>query len=618
MLDLNASGLFSAFDLHFARFIRRFGGADPELVFLSAALVSRATAEGDVCLDLNAWTQRALAESHVRPECPPAVRWIAALRGCPAVGRPGERRPLVLDQANRLYLHRYWEYENRLAAGLLNRAGLPPENLDAEALKAAIQRQFKNGDQAGIDWQQVAVGVALLKRLAVITGGPGTGKTTTIAKILEVWEDLSAGRTTRVLLAAPTGKAAARLRESLQPLSGRPSRRTDGRPAPAYEVYTLHRLLRPVPGTPLFRHNADHPLPVDLMIVDEVSMVDLALMAKLMDALPESARLVLIGDRDQLASVEAGSVLGDICGPARGPGFKPEFGALIRRVTGQVVPLSTERWPLQDCIVELQTSRRFGAASDIGMLSRTVNRGDASETLAILERRADGSVRWQEPMLGPKYMLQLERCLAPGYATYPSQGDPARVLQELGRYKVLCAHRHGPSGVAAMNQLTERILTREGCIRPRARSPWYPGRPVLITQNDYHLGLFNGDVGITLSDSAEPAADFAVFFMDAFGEPRRFPSYRLPAHETAYAMTVHKSQGSEFEEVLLILPTEDSPVLSRELIYTALTRARKRFTLIGRRDVLATAILRRIERTSGLRDALWSDSRAPCHPQTTT
>jgi exodeoxyribonuclease V alpha subunit len=215
-------------------------------------------------------------------------------------------------------------------------------------------------------------------------------------------------------------------------------------------------------------------------------------------------------------------------------------------------------------------------------------------------------------------MAQLERCLALGYATGPSQGDPARGLQELGRFKVLCAHRLGLSGVAAMNQLTERILTREGCIRPRARSPWYSGRPVLITQNDYGLGLFNGDVGITLSVSAEPAADLAVFFMDPSGGLRRFPPYRLPAHETAYAMTVHKSQGSEFEEVLLVLPAEDSPVLSRELIYTALTRARKRFTLLGRRDVLTTAILRRIERTSGLRDALWSDARASYHPQTTT
>jgi exodeoxyribonuclease V alpha subunit len=618
MRDLNASGLFSAFDLHFARFIRRFGGADPELVFLSAALLSRATAEGDVCLDLNAWAHRPVAGSQDQPACPAAERWSEALRGCPAVGRPGERRPLVLDQANRLYLHRYWEYENRLAAGLLNRAESPPENLDAGALKTAIQRQFKRGDPAEIDWQQVAVAVSLLKRLAVIAGGPGTGKTTTITKILAVWEDLSAGRTTRVLLAAPTGKAAARLKESLQALSGRPSQKTDGGPTPAYEAYTLHRLLRPVAGTPLFRHNADRPLPVDLMIVDEVSMVDLALMAKLMDALPESARLVLIGDRDQLASVEAGSVLGEICGRGRGPKFGPEFGALIRRVTGQAVPLSTESRPLQDCIVELQTSRRFGAASDIGKLSRAVNRGDASGTLAILEGTGDGSVSWQEPWLGPKYMVQLERCLAPGYAAYPSQGDPARVLQQLGRFKVLCAHRLGPSGVAAINQLTERILTREGCIRPRARSPWYAGRPVLITQNDYRLGLFNGDLGIALSDSAEPAADLAVFFMDASGGLRRFPPYRLPPHETVYAMTVHKSQGSEFEEVLLILPAEDSPILSRELIYTALTRARKRFTLLGRRDVLAAAIHRRIERTSGLRDALWSDACAACHPQTTT
>jgi exodeoxyribonuclease V alpha subunit len=347
------------------------------------------------------------------------------------------------------------------------------------------------------------------------------------------------------------------------------------------------------------------------MIVDEVSMVDLALMAKLMDALPASARLVLIGDRDQLASVEAGSVLGDICGRTRQPGFSPEMGEWIRRATGQAVPQAAESRPLQDSIVELQTSHRFAAGSAIEALSRAVNRGDASGALAILARSADGSVRWQEPQPGAGGMADLEQRLTAGYAAHPPQGDPAAMLQELNRFKVLCAHRRGSDGAEALNRLAERALMRAGRIRPRRPSPWYAGRPVLITQNDYRLGLFNGDIGIALSDSVETPEGLAVYFTDAAGGLRRFLPYRLPEHETVYALTVHKSQGSEFEEVLLLLPAEDSPVLSRELLYTALTRARKRITLLGRREVLRSAIHRRIERTSGLRDALWRDGRPP-------
>jgi exodeoxyribonuclease V alpha subunit len=601
------TGLFSAFDRHFARFIGRFGGADRHAIFLAAALVSRATGNGDVCLDLNAWTGLPVAEPPAGRPCPPVGRWIAALRACPAVGRPGEGRPLVLDEANRLYLHRYWKYESGLAGRIVERAGAPAGGFDVGRLKAAIGRQFEGRAETGTDWQQVAVAVALLKRFAVITGGPGTGKTTTVAKILAVWEEINEGRPTRVLLAAPTGKAAARLKESLQPHTDRASQAPGDDSTSAREVSTLHRLLRPLSGTPLFRHNAENPLPVDLMIVDEVSMVDLALMAKLIDALPGQARLVLIGDRDQLASVEAGSVLGDICGRSYRPGFSSGFGDLIRRVTGQSVPRASENRLLQDCIVELQTSHRFAAGGAIGEISRAVNQGDANGAIEMLSKTREGSVVWLEPRPGLDAMAELEKRMAEGFAGYRTEAGPAAMLQELGRFKVLCAHRAGLDGVEAVNRLAERMLARQGRVRiqPRSGSPWYAGRPVLITQNDYSLKLFNGDIGITLPDPAESAESLAAFFPDGDGGLRRFLPYRLPAHETVYAMTVHKSQGSEFDDVLLILPARDSPVLSRELIYTALTRARRRITLFAGREVLATAIHRRIERTSGLRDAIW-------------
>jgi len=340
-------------------------------------------------------------------------------------------------------------------------------------------------------------------------------------------------------------------------------------------------------------------------------MVDLALMAKLVDALPGAARLVLIGDRDQLASVEAGSVLGDICGRSRRSGFSTQFVEVIRRMTGQTVPPATGGRPLQDCIVELQTSHRFAAGSAIGEISRAVNQGDGLRTVEILSRTGEGTAAWLEPQAGADGMAELEDRLAKGYAAYSAEGGPEAMLQALGRFKVLCAHRAGVTGVEAVNRMAERMLVRRGRVKinPRSGSPWYPGRPVLITQNDYSLGLFNGDIGITLRDSAEGSEALAVFFPDAAGGLRRFLPYRLPAHETVYAMTVHKSQGSEFEEVLLVLPAQDSPVLSRELVYTALTRARSKITLVAGRDVLTTAVQRRIERTSGLRDALWGDNQ---------
>jgi exodeoxyribonuclease V alpha subunit len=599
---LSDSGFFSAYDLHFARLVGRFGGAENHDLALAAALVSRATGNGDVCLDLNSCTDRLIAESGAAPACPAVDRWVEALQESPAVGRPGERRPLVLDDRHRLYLYRYWEYESRLAAGILMRAGSPVEGLDIDRLQAAIRRHFAGRCGAETDWQQVAVAVALLKRFAVITGGPGTGKTTTVAKLLAVWDELNEGRPARVRLAAPTGKAAARLKESLRSGSGPQAMTVSEGAAPAVEVYTLHRLLKPVAGTPFFHHHAGNPLPADLVIVDEASMVDLALMAKLVDALPEGGRLVLIGDRDQLASVEAGSVLSDICGRSRRLGFSLEFGGLIRQLTGQAVPVTTGRQPLQDCIVELQTSYRFAAGSAIGELSRAVNGGNVQRTVEILTQSGEGSVDWLQPPEGSAGIAELERRVTAGYAAYREA-----ILQEFGRFKILCAHRAGINGVEAVNRLTERLLLRQGRIRvdPRSGSPWYSGRPVLVAQNDYGLELFNGDIGITLPEPDEGSEQLAVFFMDAAGKLRRFPPYRLPEHETVYAMTVHKSQGSEFEDVLLILPVRDSPVLTRELIYTALTRARKRITLCGSRAVLETAVTRRIERTSGLRDALW-------------
>ncbi len=543
MNDLDATGLFSAADLHFARLMVRLGGCDDPAVLLAAALASRAAGAGDVCLDLRRLADDLLPDARTPLRCPPAEPWVAALRSSAAVGLPGERRPLVLDERHRLYLHRYWDYE---------------------------------------------------QRVAVITGGPGTGKTFTVARLIAVFAELEPGRAPlRVVLAAPTGKAAARLGEALRAA-------IPGAPA---QVATLHRLLQPVAGTPHFRRNAANPLTADLVVVDEASMVDLALMAKFLDALPAETRLVLVGDKDQLASVEAGAVMGDICGRRHAPVFSKAMGARIRELTGQAVPTGDPGGDLAECIVELTTSRRFAAGSAIGELSRAVNRGDGVHALDILSRPGEESVAWVQAGGG----AALAPIILTGYRSYADRGSPAERLDRLNRFRVLCAHRAGLLGAEGVNRLAERLLAQQGRIRinPRGTTPWYAGRPVLITRNDYGLGLFNGDAGIALPDPEAGTDELYVFFTDPGDGLRRFLPYRLPAHETVFAMTVHKSQGSEFDQVLLVLPDRDSPVLTREMIYTALTRARRRITLAADPTLLAAAIRRRIDRASGLREALW-------------
>ncbi len=594
MNDLDATGLFSAADLHFARLMVRLGGCDDPAVLLAAALASRAAGAGDVCLDLRRLADDLLPDARTPLRCPPAEPWVAALRSSAAVGLPGERRPLVLDERRRLYLHRYWDYEQRVAAALRERAGADPPACDRARLKAVIARHFPEPPVEGIDWQRVAAAVALLKRVAVITGGPGTGKTFTVARLIAVFAELEPGRAPlRVVLAAPTGKAAARLGEALRAA-------IPGAPA---QVATLHRLLQPVAGTPHFRRNAANPLTADLVVVDEASMVDLALMAKFLDALPAETRLVLVGDKDQLASVEAGAVMGDICGRRHAPVFSKAMGARIRELTGQAVPTGDPGGDLAECIVELTTSRRFAAGSAIGELSRAVNRGDGVHALDILSRPGEESVAWVQAGGG----AALAPIILTGYRSYADRGSPAERLDRLNRFRVLCAHRAGLLGAEGVNRLAERLLAQQGRIRinPRGTTPWYAGRPVLITRNDYGLGLFNGDAGIALPDPEAGTDELYVFFTDPGDGLRRFLPYRLPAHETVFAMTVHKSQGSEFDQVLLVLPDRDSPVLTREMIYTALTRARRRITLAADPTLLAAAIRRRIDRASGLREALW-------------
>jgi len=502
-----------------------------------------------------------------------------ALRQTRCVGRPGDFTPLILDDAGRLYLRRYHAYETQTAAAIRQRLRQHP-SCD-QAILAEGLRKFFSADP--VSDQARAARTAVERAFCVITGGPGTGKTHTIAVVLALLHaQFPVGHPPRIALAAPTGKAAARMKESIQ-------RMVDTNPAFAglgallpREATTIHRLLGVIPNAPDFRHNADHPLPVDVVILDEASMTDLALMARLILSLPAQARLILLGDRDQLAAVEAGNVLGDLCGR----GLHPLPAA----------PIATH-------IVALRKNYRFEEGSGIHRISQQVNAGDDTAVLASLGERSTDFGATLLPR-GDQLRSALRARGLPEFRELLADRDPMKVLSRLNDFRLLCALRTGPFGVVQVNTLLESLLDEAGLID--ARQPHYPGRPIIITRNDYQLGLFNGDTGILLPDPANPEGGLRVWFPDEAGGVRSFNPGRLPAHETVFAMTVHKSQGSEFRRVLFLLPDRPAPVLTRELIYTGLTRARDHVELWYEAATLRTAIRQQVERTSGLRDALWA------------
>jgi exodeoxyribonuclease V alpha subunit len=531
--------------------------------------------------------------------------WHKVLESQSVVGSPGDYRPLILDDRSRLYLYRYWEYEKRLADDLKRRAAGEINEIYIPLLKDGLSRLFAAAKNGETDWQKVAAHVSVTKRFCVISGGPGTGKSTLIAKILALNLEQAGDRKTRIALAAPTGKAAARLQEAIQ--NGREMLpvKDHVKEAIAIGASTIHRLLGTIAGSPYFRHNAENPLPVDLVVIDEASMVDLALLSKLVQAVPADARLILLGDRDQLASVEAGAVLGDICDRGHVQGFSGEFFKKCEEITGDridIIPESGSEPEIRDCVVQLEKSYRFGKDSGIGALSRAVNRGDGDIAMSLLRSDEHDDIKWKA-LPSPDVLASiLKATVIKGYKPYLKAENPLKIFHLFEQFRILCALRKGPFGVSALNSLVEQVLKKEKLINPDR--PWYRGRPVLITRNDYNLELFNGDIGIILPDPASNN-DLRAFFMPADRALRKFLPARLPEHETVYAMTVHKSQGSEFDRVLLLLPDRDAPVLTRELIYTGITRARQGVEVWGTDSVFLKGVGRRTLRASGLRDALW-------------
>lgn len=624
-------------DRAFAGFVCRLTGGGSRSLWLAAALASRATADGSVCLDLQAVAGEA-AEAAARQAAIPdslpgssrpgpeakgtgqlafdwsdarkgepwqdAGLWGEELRGAAVVGEPGETAPLVLDHSNRLYLHRYWRYEKELADRLQERALTVHPDFDPAGLCRGLDLLFPpQGPDNGPDWQRVAAWMAVTRSLAVIAGGPGTGKTTTVVKVLALLSELSGDRPLRIALAAPTGKAAGRLKEAVSQARERlPLAAETAARIPA-EASTIHRLLGAVPGSVSFRHHGGNPLPFEVVVVDEASMVDLPLMARLLDALAPECRLILLGDRDQLASVEAGAVLGDICHPAFLECFSPEAAATAASA-GITLPVTVAAAPpLCDAVVTLKTSHRFAAASGIAALSRLVNEGEGEAALELMRAGGHGDIGWRDLPPPAGLAAPLKDRLAEGYCDYLAARDPAACLERLSAFRLLSPFRQGPYGVAALNALAERALGLAG--RHGAGSPWYAHRPLLVTRNDHQLRLFNGDIGVI---AAGPAGEgVAAWFPAPDGGVRHLSPLRLPPHETVFAMTVHKSQGSEFDTLLLLLPPGAPELLTRELVYTAITRAKRRVEIWGNPAAFVAAVSRRVSRSSGLRQRLWGE-----------
>jgi exodeoxyribonuclease V alpha subunit len=607
-----ADGRLRSVDRAFARFLGTLDPGGDVRVLMAAALTSRELSEGHICTDVIALADAEAMLADID----------GLLNDSPLVAAAGgdDAAPLVFD-AGLLYLRRFWRDEARVAKAILSR--LAPRPVPAD-LGIELARLFPDTDGSP-DWQTVACAIAARGGFSVITGGPGTGKTTTVIRLLGLLQTIAhlAGEPRlRIRLAAPTGKAAARLNASIALQIDRLQVDAAVKQAIPAEVTTLHRLLGSRPDSRRFRHDGDNPLHLDVLVIDEASMIDLEMMAATLDALPPQARLILLGDKDQLSSVEAGAVLGDLCARAERGCYDETTRQWLQAVSGSdVTPwtIAGEARALDQQVTMLRVSRRFGADSGIGALAAAINAGDMS---AVMTRFAAGSndIRLVPASASAVTLLAIDgRDDAPGYRHYldwieherpplDAQDEAFRhwgagALAAYARFQLLCATRHGDHGVDAQNERIAHGLSERGLIE--SVTGWYEGRPVMVTRNDYALGLMNGDVGVTLwvpDGQGGMALRVAFSVMNEQGGERiRFvvPS-RLSAVDTVFAMTVHKSQGSEFEHTALALPAEPSPVLTRELVYTGVTRARQDFTLLAAPDVLGYAVARKTRRASGL------------------
>ena len=601
---------FAPVDWHLASAIAKVTPESSDELQLAIALVSKRCREGHVCASLSAVAGLLLSETELgdpnstqMDRWPFLQPWLSALLQSGAVTQP-ERldpaRPLVLA-ADRLYLNRYYFHEMALAQRLLERVEKPLDIGSVDKTRAIIERHFLPANR-NTEKQRVAIAIALLSRLCLVTGGPGTGKTSTIVRLLAVLIEKAlseGGNTPRLLLLAPTGKAASRIADSISESKEQLAIADVIKACIPDAALTIHRALglgsRP-------DHSSYGMLSADIVVVDEASMVDLALMRRLLDACAGVPRLILLGDPEQLESVLAGSVLAELSGNAHA-GYSPLRAAQLRALTALEVPMhDSNSTKLDDCRIELTESHRFTADSVIGKVSQAVRIGQGEVAWQVLAN-SRGETRFIElPSSSRASLNAIYELAVAGYRAFHSAEDPQAALAALTRFRILCGHRTGPLGVEAINN----FILNSSLIRHHPPKP--SAMPILITENAPELSLYNGDVGVLYADFAMQP-DRKAYFLGKGGQLRVFSISRLPVHELAFAMTVHKMQGSELDNVLAILPRFNSPLLTRELIYTAITRARSSCILCGAREAFIQGCQRKSQRLSGLNEALKNAER---------
>jgi exodeoxyribonuclease V alpha subunit len=598
--DFNRARILESADVHVASRLGALGGESRESVLLAAALAVRALRQGSVCVEV-ALASAATPADEVEPavvaalEWPEPSAWMAALEASPivAVGRDGDAdRPLRLVDGL-LYLDRYWRQEQVIAAAVDDAVARTEPVVDEARLQAALARLFTKPDS---DLQRLAAVVAAHRWITVIAGGPGTGKTTTVARMLALLHDQPAG-TLRVALAAPTALAAARLEQTAAAQAAELPQ-VDHDRLGALKATTLHRLLGWRPGSrSRFRHDSRNRLPYDVVVVDEASMVSLTMMSRLVEALRPTTRLILVGDPDQLASVEAGAVLGDLVHRARTEAGRTP--ADVGRAAADDLPEiddDVRAAAIESGVVSLSQVYRF--SDEIAALAAAVKTGDGREAISVLRRHPTVfEFVDADPAGGAGVGTLRDAAVDAGRALVEAarRGDAEGALEALGRHRLLCAHREGPYGVARWSRQVESWLA-DAVAGYGADGLWYVGRPLLVTANDYQAGLFNGDTGVVVDVGGRPRAAFR-----REGAVVSLPTSRLSDVQTLHAMSVHKSQGSQFRSVTVVLPPPDSPLLTRELFYTAITRAEAHVRLLGTAEAVMAAVERPIQRASGLR-----------------
>ncbi|MCX7678265.1 MAG: exodeoxyribonuclease V subunit alpha [Spirochaetes bacterium] len=600
----------------FYRFLRDQGAE--HFVALAGCAICHRIAEGNTCVDISEIAGCTIAkifhleeqhEVHMH-RVPEFEEYIDLLRKSPLVGLPGEIKPLILEKT-RLYLYRYWKYEQMLAQNILKRLSKVTKWIDEALLREKLLQYFPDHDDGSINYQRVAAFRALTSNFTVITGGPGTGKTSTVAKIIAIMLEIQSEEIV-ITLAAPTGKAAYRIKESIEHallyqeiLRNLPDRIKLRFPK---EAFTIHRLLGSVPASPYFRFNAENQLKCDVIVIDESSMVDLALMAKLFEAIPENANVILLGDRDQLASVEAGSVLGDICGDvSKSMKFSRDFAVRAKRVTGYSLPVLENDYPLCDAIIYLQKSYRFG--SGIANFAEDINKSCFSCIRKNLKSNGYENVTVRPIVDLSSLKRALQALVDEGMWDFLLTDDVGEAIRKLYGVAILCAHRRGPWGSEQISAFIEWAIK----CKTGNRDVWrglYDGKPIMIVKNSYELNLFNGDIGIVRKDEKNQSELFAYFPDEKNSSVRKISIYRLPEFDSAYAFTVHKSQGSEFSRVIFIIPPQYTSILSKELLYTAVTRGRNEIEIWGDVEIFLQAVNQPIRRFSGLCEAIWNSQCA--------